>query len=54
MIDNDFKRINAYHRVYIKIYQNDNFIVLLLYVYDMLIVGQGKNMINRLEKDLNI
>ena len=53
MLDHGFKRLNVDHCVYTKRDKNDNFIVLLLYVDDMLIVDQDKNMINRLKKDLN-
>jgi hypothetical protein len=53
MLDHGFKRLNEDHCVYIKRDKNDNFIVLLLYVDDMLIVGKDKLMINRLKEELN-
>ena len=53
MLDYGFERINADHCADIKREKNGNFIVLLLYVDEMLIVGQNKNMINKLKNNLN-
>ena len=51
MLEHGFKRLEVDHYVYIKKYE-EMYIILLLYVDDMLIVGHDKNMINRLKKDL--
>ena len=53
MLDHGFKRLNEDHWPYIKRYQNENSIVLLLYVDDMLIVGKDKLMTNKLKEELN-
>lgn len=53
MLDHNFKRLNGDHCVYIKIYERGNFIILFLYVDDMLIVGKYNTMINRLKEELN-
>ena len=45
--------MEADHCVYIKRYDQGKYIILLLYVDDMLIVGHDKNKINRLKKDLD-
>lgn len=52
MLDHCFKRLEVDHCVYIKRYDQEKYIILLLYLYDMLIVGHDKNMINRVKKDL--
>ena len=39
--------------VYFKRFSDNNFIILLLYVDDMLIVGQDKELIAKLKKDLS-
>ena len=39
--------------VYIKRFSENNFIILLLYVDDMLIVGQDKELIEKLNTDLS-
>ena len=41
-----------YHCVFVKSFSNDDFIILLLYVHDMLIVGREISKINRLKKQL--
>ena len=51
MLDHGFKRLEIGHCVYIKRYAQEKYIILLLYVDDMLIVGHDKNMISRLKKD---
>ena len=51
LLEHDFKRLEDNHCVYIKKYE-EMYIILLLYVDDMLIVGHDKNMIYRLKKDL--
>ena len=52
MLENGFGRLEANHCVYIKRYDQGKYIILLLYLDDMLIVGQDKNKINRLKKYL--
>ena len=52
MLEHDFHRLEADHCVYIKRYDQGKYIILLLYVDDMLIVGHDKNKINRLKKYL--
>ena len=44
-----FQRLEADHCVYIKRYDQGKYIILLLYVDDMLIVGHDKNNMNRLK-----
>lgn len=50
MSENGFKILEARHCVHIK--RQEVYIILLLYVDDMLIVGHDKNMMNKLKKDL--
>lgn len=52
MLEHGFQRLEADHCVYIKRYDQGKYIILLLYVDDMLIVGHDKNNINRLKKYL--
>ena len=52
MLEHCLRRLEVYHCVYIKMYDQERFIILLLYVDDMLVVGHDKSMINRLKKDL--
>eukprot|EP00253_Pinus_taeda_P013798 PITA_13798 len=52
MLEQGFQRLEANHCVYIMRYDQGKYIILLLYVDDMLIVGHDKNKINRLKKDL--
>ena len=52
MLEHGFRRLEVDHCVYIKRYDQERFIILLLYVDDMLVGGHDKSMINRLKKDL--
>ncbi|KAJ8468023.1 hypothetical protein OPV22_030575 [Ensete ventricosum] len=52
IIENEYKRIASYHCVYIKRF-GENFIILLLYVDDMLILRKDMSMIDKLKKDLS-
>lgn len=52
MLEHGFQRLEADHCVHIKRYDQGKYIILSLYVDDMLIVGHDKNKINRLKKDL--
>lgn len=53
MVGHEYKRTVADHCVYVRNFSNDNFIIILLYVDDMLIVGNDINMIDKLKKDLS-
>ena len=53
MISQDYKRTEADPCVYVQRYRNGKFIILLLYVNDMLIVGQDVDMISRLKNELS-
>eukprot|EP00253_Pinus_taeda_P004954 PITA_04954 len=52
MLEHGFQRLEAHHCVYVKRYDQGKYIILLLYVDEMLIVGHDKNKINRLKKYL--
>ncbi|WZZ37770.1 hypothetical protein YC2023_034029 [Brassica napus] len=52
MVDRNFKKTKNDHCVFIKRYESGDFLILLLYVDDMLIVGQDRNKIAALKKDL--
>ena len=53
MAEHDFKRTESDHCVFIKRYASGDFLILLLYVDDMLIVGQDRIKIAALKKDLS-
>ena len=48
-----YKRIKVYHCVCIHQFLSGNFIILLLYIDEMLIVGKDSNMICRLKEELS-
>ena len=52
MVGHEYTRTNADHCAYVRKFPNDKFIILLLYVDDMLIVGQDAGLIGNLKKDL--
>ena len=52
MTQHKFSRTSTDHCVFIKRYDNGDFIILLLYVDDMLIVGYDKSKITNLKKAL--
>ena len=52
MCEQGYKKTTSDHCVFIKKLSDDNFIILLLYVDDMLIVGKDISMIDRLKKQL--
>ena len=52
MVGHEYTRINADHCAYVRKFPNDKFVILLLYVDDMLIVGQDVGVIGNLKKDL--
>ena len=53
MMSQGYKRTEAYHYVYIHQFSGGNFIILLLYVDDMLIVGQDAILISKLKDELS-
>ena len=53
MVNNGYKRTHVDSCVYIKQFFGGKFIILLLYVDDMLIVGQDASMIKKLKKELS-
>ena len=52
MVGHGYTRTNADHCVYVRKFLNGKFVILLLYVDDMLIVGQDVGVIGNLKKDL--
>ena len=52
MEEQGYKKTSSYHCVFIKRFPNDQFIILLLYVDDMLIVGQDAKKITLLKEEL--
>lgn len=52
MVSHGYTRIYTNHYVYLKTFPDDKFVIILLYVYDMLIVGQDIKNINGLKKGL--
>ncbi|KAL4582349.1 hypothetical protein LXL04_006896 [Taraxacum kok-saghyz] len=53
MTSHEYKRTDADHCVYLKKFPDGKFVIILLYVDDMLIVGQDATMIDNLKKDLS-
>ena len=53
MVDHEYKRTTSNHCVYVKRFSDDDFIILLLYVDDMLIVGHDVGKIEKLKKELS-
>ena len=53
MISQNYKRTNADHCVYVRNFDECTFIILLLYVDDMLVIGQDCNLINKLKLELS-
>nr|KYP54198.1 Retrovirus-related Pol polyprotein from transposon TNT 1-94 [Cajanus cajan] len=52
MCEQGYKKTTSDHCVFVKKFSDDDFIILLLYVDDMLIVGKYVSRINRLKKQL--
>ena len=52
MVGHKYTGTNANHCVYVRKFSNGRFVILLLYVDDMLIVGQYAGVIGNLKKDL--
>ncbi|CAH9124988.1 unnamed protein product, partial [Cuscuta epithymum] len=53
MAEHDFTKTKSDHCVFIKRYERGDFLILLLYVDDMLIIGQDRIKIDALKKDLS-
>lgn len=53
MMSHEYTKTDADHCVYVKTFRGNKFIILLLYVDDMLIVGQDEDMIGDLKKELS-
>ena len=53
MMSQEYKRTIAYPCVYVRRFPDDKFIILLLYVDDMLIVGQDVDMIQKLNREFS-
>ena len=54
MMSQEYNKTIPYPCVYIWRFPNGKFIILLLYVDDMLIVGQDVDMIQKMKKELSI
>ena len=52
MVDHNYNRIEADHCVYFRKFHDGNFIILLPYVDDMLIIGQDEKIISMLKGEL--
>ena len=50
MGEQDYKKTTSDHYVFVQKFSDDDFIILLLYVDDMLIIGQNTFRINSLKK----
>lgn len=53
MMSHGYKRINTYHYVFAIRFGDNNFIILLLYINDMLLADKNVGKIYNLKKDLN-
>ena len=53
MTDHGYSRTTSDHCVFVKKYPDSNFIILLLYVDDMLVVGQDTSKISKLKSELS-
>ena len=53
MCEQGYKKTTSDYCVFVKKFSNNDFIILLLYVDDMLIVGKDISMINKLKKQLS-
>jgi Reverse transcriptase (RNA-dependent DNA polymerase) len=54
MHDNKFEKTNSDSYVFMKKYSNSDFIILLLYVDDILVVGSDLKKIKHRKKDLRV
>ena len=53
MTDHGYSRTTSDYCVFVKKYPNGNFIILLIYIDDMLIVGQDTGKISKLKSELS-
>ena len=53
MMSQEYKRTFADPCVYVRRFPDDKFIIILLYVDDILIVGQDADMIQKLKRELS-
>lgn len=53
MKNHGFSKTICNHCVFVKKFSNNDFIILLLYIDDILIVGQDTSMIDNLKKELS-
>ncbi|CAL2247665.1 unnamed protein product [Prunus armeniaca] len=53
MTEHKYRRTTLDHCVFVKRFDDGEFIILLLYVDDMLIVGQNSDKISKLKKEMN-
>ena len=53
MMSHGYNRTTSYHCVFIRKFFDDDFIILLLYVDDMLIIGHDSSKIDRLKIELS-
>ena len=53
MVDHGYDKTTSDHCVFIKMFPDKNFIILLMYMDDMLIVGHGAKKIQMLKEELS-
>ena len=53
MMSHGYNRTTSYHYVFTRKFSNDDFVILLMYVDDMLIIGHDSNKIDRLKRELS-
>ena len=53
MMSHGYSRTTSDHCVFTRKFSKGNFIILLLYVDDMLIIGHNSNKIDRLKRELS-
>ncbi|RDX66769.1 hypothetical protein CR513_54431, partial [Mucuna pruriens] len=53
MCEQGYKKTTSYQCVFVRKFSNDDFIILLLYVDDMLIIGRNISIIDKLKKQLS-
>ena len=53
MTDHGYMRTSSDHCVFVKRFDDDDFLILLLYVDDMLIVGRDRKKIDKLKRKMS-
>ena len=53
MVEHEYDRTASDHCVFVKKFSNEEFIILLIYMDDMLIVGRDIGKIDKLKKELS-